>query len=79
MNGCTHARQVTYQRRCSVTDELVDYPVNESACVDISLHSYQCTLCGEVFWYSQRGRIAETRGIDVFDVTAAMVAEDDAR
>jgi hypothetical protein len=37
---------------------------------DTSLHSYACRTCGEKFWYSQRGRIAEERGVSVYDVPA---------
>lgn len=34
----------------------------ESACVDLDLHRYQCTLCGEMFYYSSRAREAYESG-----------------
>jgi hypothetical protein len=42
-----------------------------SACnfVDLTLHSYMCTTCGERMWYSARGKIAEQSGRDVHDVS----------
>lgn len=43
--------------------------VSECNFKDISLHSYMCTTCGERFWYSERGKIAEQSGRDVHDVS----------
>lgn len=79
MNGCTHTHRVNRPYLDDETNEMVDNWEAEYTYVDLSLHSYKCTQCGEVFWYSQRGRIAETRGINVHDVTAEMIAEDDAK
>lgn len=35
-------------------DDVIDdvYEDGDSACVDIDLHRYKCTLCGEVGYYS---------------------------
>jgi hypothetical protein len=46
-----------------------DETVNAETFQDVSLHSYKCTLCGAIFWYSERGRLAETTGRSVMDLT----------
>lgn len=33
---------------------------------DISLHSYKCTGCGKISYYSARGEEAEKNGTEVF-------------
>jgi len=33
-----------------------------STCVDIDLHRYKCTMCGEVFYYSGRAKDFYERG-----------------
>lgn len=38
--------------------------VEVSACIDIDLHRYRCTLCGEVGYYSGRARKFFESGID---------------
>jgi hypothetical protein len=35
----------------------------ESTCVDIDLHRYKCTQCGEVMYYSGRARDYYEKGI----------------
>ena len=34
---------------------------------DISLHAFQCTMCGEVGYYSQAGKIAHEQGVSLYD------------
>lgn len=54
-----------------ITGEIMEDGRLEDACDfhDLSLHSYECRTCGEKFWYSQRGRLAEERGVSVFDIS----------
>ena len=65
--SCTHERQVDpvwVTETCSWTGEEVshwEYQEPVSTFVDVSTHSYKCTQCGEVFYYSQRGKQIEER------------------
>lgn len=65
MNNCTHERQ---RETYTYPDEDAGEPGHwehwsESACQDIDLHRYKCTLCGEVMYYSGRAKDYYEKGI----------------
>ena len=37
---------------------------SESACIDLDLHRYKCTLCNEVMYYSGAAREYYETGVD---------------
>lgn len=74
MNNCTH--ETRYEHWQPYEDEDYCEPWSsaaqssgrwvygtKSACVDIDLHRYKCTLCGEVMYYSGRAKDYYEKGI----------------
>lgn len=59
---CTHSREtsnfVTQINDWSGDDESHWEYGSESTYVDTGLHTYKCTMCGEVFYYSEKARLA---------------------
>ena len=46
-----------------------EYVGGEDSFRDVGLHAYECTQCGELFYYSSRGKIATEKGISIEEVT----------
>ncbi len=65
--SCSHEKRV-YRKEFVGFDSndneiFFDVPTLESACKDIDLHRYKCTLCGEVGYYSNSARMFYENGI----------------
>lgn len=64
--GCSHTR-VSTKRRVSYDEdgwEVVDYDDEViDTCVDIDLHRFKCTQCGEVGYYSSAAKKHHEEGI----------------
>lgn len=70
MSRCNRTEVVQRIGTDDYTGDPITEWVSQSACnfVDLSLHSYMCITCGERMWYSERGKIAEQSGRNVYDV-----------
>lgn len=64
----THAEQKTWVNDWTGDTEVEYVMVQDCVFVDTSLHGYQCTTCGQQFWYSTRGRVSEELGIPLMDI-----------
>lgn len=69
MNKCTHTRTIS-GKWVDLSDDDDGYchgywedDIETSTTVDIDLHRYKCTQCGEVMYYSQAARNYYENGI----------------
>ena len=64
---CTHERNtsrwVTKENDWTGEDESSWEYDTVSACVDMDLHRYRCTMCGKVFYYSAPAREFYEKGV----------------
>lgn len=69
-NTCAHYENVwvsrTWVSDWDATEEVQHGGDWQSVCrqVDIDLHRYKCTMCGEIGYYSQRAKNAYKKGKD---------------
>jgi hypothetical protein len=68
--GAQEHQNFLMSQPCTATDGKLATMGNVARCnlVDESVHRVRCKACGKVGWYSERGRLAEEQGCDVFSV-----------